>query len=114
MLRCLGEELKGDPDELFLLLSVQNGFYITDKGSVFEPSECEKYKSASEQYKERAEQQVYIELDCARYVVADTKPTISISLGAILKPGGKAVSLIPVCSSPIGHNITSYATVDSF
>ena len=54
------------------------------------------------------------ELNCGRYTVVDTKPTIIGSLGRISKPGANAVRLLRDCSHPVGGNIHSYATLDSF
>ena len=41
------EELKGDPDELFPLEGIQNGFQIFPADSVLRPTEMNNYKSAN-------------------------------------------------------------------
>ncbi len=107
-------ELAEDKDRDFIIAGLKDGFHITDHGSVFQAAECQNYKSATDTYNDLAESQVYKEIEQGRYVLVDRKPTLISSLGAVLKPGGKSVRLIHDCSRPIGRNLNSYASLDSF
>ncbi len=107
------KELESDCDKDFLLDGIRNGFRITTEGSVFKEVECQNYRSATHGHKDQVEEQIYNDLDGGNYILADTKPTILSSLGAIPKSAG-GIRLIHDASHPEGANLNSYATINHF
>ncbi len=81
------KELESACDKDFLLDVIRNGFRKTAEGSIFKEVECQNYRSATHGHRDQVEQ-IYNELDSGNYILADTKPTIVSSLGAIPKSAG--------------------------
>ncbi len=119
---CIGDcveawetELADDPiDRNFILTGIAEGFHITDPGSKFSPAEHSNYKSATETYKDLAEEQIYKEIELGRYVIVPDKPTIVSSLGAVPKSTPNSIRLIHDCSRPLGKGLNSYASTETF
>ncbi len=86
-LELWGKELESACDKDFLLDVIRNGFRKTTEGSIFKEVECQNYRSATHEHRDQVEQ-IYHELDSGNYILADTKPTIVSSLGAIPKSAG--------------------------
>lgn len=86
-------ELCDDPDSVYILHGITNGFKIVDVDCFPENVYCSNYKSTGV-HAELVESQIQKEIDEGNYVMCDTKPNVVSSLGAILKPDGKSVRLI--------------------
>ena len=92
--------LEDDPDKDFLLTGISKGFEIIQSGSNIQPAFCSNHKSAlSKENKHKVEKQILHEIDCNRYVVCKSKPTIVSALGAVPKPNSSDIRLIHDCSS---------------
>ena len=76
-------ELMGDPDRVFLMDGIRNGFRIIDKGAIPSPATMNNYKSATDPtIKSKVEAQILTEIQEGRYVVSETRPTLVSALGA--------------------------------
>ena len=109
------DELKGDPDEVFLTDGLKNGFQLIPVGSCFHEAEMDNYRSATNPaVRIKAEETLLEELGIGNYVVTDHKPVIVSALGAVPKPDSEEVRLIHDCSQPAGKAFNDYADFESF
>ncbi|MCP4932897.1 MAG: hypothetical protein GY927_01530 [bacterium] len=103
-------ELEDDPDRLFILDGIKNGFRIVNENSVPVSACVENYKSAMDSpFREKVEDQLLSEILAGNYQPCSSAPTIISALGAIPKPNGRDVRLIHDCSRPSGSAVNDYA-----
>jgi hypothetical protein len=103
------KELIGDPDSVFLLNGIENGFcisHVTDIAQV-KDVECNNHPSALAHH-DLVDKEFKHQLKLGNYVRAKCKPTIVSPLGAILKDGGQDVRIIHDGSRPIGEAMNDY------
>jgi hypothetical protein len=111
-------ELKGDPDELYILNGISNGFRIIDSAEEMPSVYRRNYRSTTLVNKEKVEARILEEMAAGNYIVASSKPLVTSALGAVPK-GLLDVRLIHDLSRPDGGvkrlaNDTSvtYTTID--
>ena len=105
------EELANDSDSEFLLSGIKNGFDIIDPGAEPFRVEVDNHPSASigSKWFDKANAQVYLEIENGNYVQVDQPPVIVSPIGAIPKPDG-GIRLIHDCSRPTGYAVNDYVT----
>ena len=109
------DELKGDPDEVFLVDGLKNGFQLIPVGSSFQEAEMDNYRSVTNPaVRNRVEETLLEELGIGNYVVTDHKSVNVSALGAVPKPDSEEVRLIHDCSQPAGKALNDYADLESF
>ena len=97
------------------MTGISKGFEIIQSGSDIQPAFCSNHKSAlSAENKPKVEAQILHEIDCNRYIICESKPTIVSALGAVPKPNSSEIRLIHDCSRPTGLGLNCYAHSDSF
>ena len=103
-----------DPDAVFILEGIREGFKITNKHnhSNYRQVESDNYHSAiCDENIESVENQIKVELSEQRYIICENKPTIISALSAIKKSDG-SVRLIHDCSRPSGEALNDYAELE--
>ena len=108
------EELKGGPDEQYIVEGIHSGFYITKPDIHVKPAYCSNYRSATcIENRPRVDEQLRREVDLGRYHVTSVKPPIISAIGAIPKPNSNDLRIIQDFSRPLGRSVNSYAEPDS-
>ena len=105
-----------DPDALFILDGVYNGFRVVDPGASIPVYDCKNYISCfNNGNTEKMNNILYNELATGKVSVTTLKPTQIHALGAILKPNG-SIRHITDCSRPDHLSVNNYmkATFSSF
>ena len=103
-----------DPDKVFLLDGIRNGFNLVDDNAMPLEADCSNYASTTDSsVKLVVEEQILNEISNGNYVLTDKRPTLVSALGAIPKPNSNDVRLIHDCSRPIGTSLNDFATKDS-
>lgn len=102
-------ELTDDPDRVFLLKGIKDGFHIIDQTSNLKSVCQNNYKSATcSETKQIVEKQIQAEIAEGNYVKVTHKPTIVSAVGAIPKPDG-GIRIIHDGSMPQGQALNDYA-----
>lgn len=111
-------ELANDPDRLYILRGLREGFHILEGREPDFEADCFNYKSASEAFKKEVESQLAVELDEGKYVRVFSKPKVVSSLGAIPNANG-SVRIIHDLSRPhcgvnqfVSDSSVTYSTID--
>ena len=112
------KNLMGDFDYNYIIEGVTSGFCIIDEGFFPVTAFSKNYKSATVANHAASEAQIQTEISLDRYIVAEQKPHVVSSIGAIPKSNG-SVRLIHDLSRPDGgiNSLTTdtavkYPTID--
>lgn len=92
-------ELKDDCDRDFLIKGISEGFDILEGKLPEFRADCENYKSATMELRDKVESQIKHEVSEGNYIKVPHKPKVVSSLGAILKSSG-SVRIIHDLSRP--------------
>ena len=84
------KHLAGDVDYDYIIEGVTNGFRIIDEHVFPVTTTCKNYRSATLTNREASEAQIQMEIDLDRYIIAEGKPHVVSSIGAIPKSGGQS------------------------
>uniref|UniRef100_A0A8W8LWK4 Reverse transcriptase domain-containing protein n=1 Tax=Magallana gigas TaxID=29159 RepID=A0A8W8LWK4_MAGGI len=100
------DELKYDPDKMFLLSGIKYGFDIIDSDADPSQASCNNHPSAqpNSPLYAKATAQINIEIQNGNYIQTHEPPVIISPLGVIPKPDG-SVRLIHDCSRPQGLSV---------
>lgn len=102
-------ELIDDPDKVFLIEGVKDGFQLLPADASIVQAEMDNYFSATTPTsKDKVESSILEEIEAGNYAITTHKPTIISALGAVPKPDSDEIRLIHDCSMPpsLGVNIT--------
>ena len=105
--RILLDQEIPDPDALFLLDGVTNGFKLVDPGADIDDYITENYYSASVTSKDKVDDIIQHEISQGKFSITDSKPQCVHALGAVQKSSG-GIRNITDCSRPKGYSVNNY------
>lgn len=105
--------MQNDPDKIFILKGISDGFDIIDRDTSITPAVCDNHPSAkpTSPLYDKATLQVKKEIECGNYVVCETAPKIISPMAVIPKTDGD-VRLIHDCSRPHGEAVNDHCSTD--